>query len=157
MIRSDSDRPTICADCGGQAVARLREVRHANHGARLVSFDSHHEETDPQFVEMMNRVDQFHEQLHALQIEIRRACLAERELPVTFIDVEIDSIKPTACAIRTMIVPTALIQAFGRQSEIRLEARELAGANANVIVDELKAAAVAELPNLRARFEQGRQ
>lgn len=156
MIRNDSDRATICADCHRPAITRQREVRHANTGARFVSMDSHYEETDPRFVEMMNRVDSFHEAVHALQSEVKRACVGNRSLPLTFLDVEIDTIKPTACAIRTMIIPVALITAFGKQSELRLPARELAGVEASGIITELCEAAIGEVANLRARFEQGR-
>lgn len=156
MIKCDSDRTVICATCGLPAICRQREVRHANTGARYLDFDSHYEETDPRFVEMMLRVDGFHERLHALQLEVRRACLSDRSLPVTFLDAEIETVKPTACLVRTTIIPTALVAAFGKQSEIRLPSRDLDGATAEGIIDELKAVATAEQENLRARFEQGR-
>lgn len=156
MIKCDSDRIVRCATCGRDAICRQREVRHPNTGARYLDFDSHWEETDPRFVEMMTRVDTFHERLHELQMEIKRACLSDRNLPITFTDAELESIKPTACLVRTTIIPTALVTAFGKQAEIRLPARELAEATAIAIIDELKAAAMNELENLRARFEQGR-
>lgn len=155
MIKCDSDRTIICADCRRPAISRHREVRHANIGARYIDFDSHYEETDPQFVEMMNRVDSFHERVHALQAVVKKVCLAFHNLSTTFLDAEIETVKPTACAVRTMIIPTALITAYGKQSELRLPARELDSATVDEIVADLLIAAENEVVNLRARFERG--
>jgi hypothetical protein len=150
-INLDVESPVSCS-CGEMAIRRTVQVRHETKGARMVSYDTH----DPNFLgadnlAAMNRMDTFHERLHDLLSELKALSTDDRKLSSgMIIDFDIETIHPDACNVRTDIVSTASIQAFGLRAEVRLTQRPLKEQTAASILADIKEASLPQIERLKA-------
>lgn len=155
MIRAERETPGICADCERPDVTREVDVLNT-HGGRRVTYTTHAASLHhASHTAALERIDRFHERLHTLQRKVLEHLRENRPKGFLVIDCEIESIRPTACAVRTEITPTFTIQAFGLRGSVRLESGPLKGRTVAKIVREFTRAAQAEVAKLQAVRDSG--
>lgn len=155
MIRAEREQPIICETCKKPGVRREVEVVNT-HGGRRVSYDTHNRSLHHgSHAEALERIDKFHERLHTLQHKLRAYLRENRPKGFLVVNCEFKTIRPTACEVRTEIVPTMELQAFGLRGMVRLAARPMKGASAARIARELCNAAGPEVQRLKVIRDSG--
>lgn len=154
MIRLERMNPVTCATCGQQATRSEVEVRYAD-GGRSVVFETHAQSLhDEEFHSALQRINEFHAAVHALQSELRTSIPLKLSSGwMTAID--LGTVTPSACEVRTQIIPAATIKAFSLESEVQLEPQSLIGSTAADILAALTAAAEVKVLEMGERFQRG--
>jgi hypothetical protein len=157
MIKFSAESPVNCETCGKPAIRRTVEVHHPGKGGRMVSYDTHSRcLTDRKHFEALLRVERFHKRVHDLIAQLRALPAADRALkPGRIVDFDFETVHPTACRRRELVIATAIVQAFGLRGEVRLDARPLKGQSAARILRDLRTAAVSVVQYLRRRRDEG--
>lgn len=152
MITYPNDDRVICETCGQTAFQREGDVRHGTVTRRIV-YQTHHQGLETQdHHDVFGRINAFQEQVHKLEAEMNALPEHMKELSSgRIIQFEITSVTPTACEVRTQIVPYVTVRAYGQTEEVKLEPVEIGGS----ILNELKAAAEIAVTKLRLQHERG--
>lgn len=157
MIKIDRESPIICDTCNEPAIRREVYVQHPGEGGRFVVYDTHsnslHEE---EHTAIFNRIENFHAQLHSLEAELNRLSQENKKLEHGWIvKFEFDSVRPTACEVRTHVAPKAAIQAFGFSDEVKLDPQPLKGLSAKNILSRIKEASNSVIEKLKETRDKG--
>jgi hypothetical protein len=157
MIKFSAESPVNCETCGKPAIRRTVEVHHPGKGGRMVSYDTHSRcLTDRKHFEALLRVETFHKRVHDLIAQLRALPVADRALkPGRIVDFDFETVHPTACNRRELVIPTATVQAFGLRGEVRLDARSLKGQSSARILREIGSAASFVVESLHRRRQEG--
>jgi hypothetical protein len=151
MIITEQDSIIPCGSCGEYAVQREFPVRHGT-TTRKVVYQTHHVDmSGEQHHAVYERIDNFHKRAWLLLDELQKA---DGKLPIgRLIEFNIETVKPSACDVRTDIVPTAIVRVAGLMNEVRLAPHPLEGATAEAILVALKVAAEPIATLLNAQYE----
>jgi hypothetical protein len=156
MIKLGVESPVNCERCGGIAYRRTVQVENSK-GSRPVAFDTHKPGlNNEQVLAALGRLDRFHERVHDLEAQLKALTEEDRKLSAGWLHtIELATVRPSACEVRTLIVPEANVQAWGFYRPIRLEPRPLKGASAKSILRDLKAGAEPIIQQMRRDREAG--
>lgn len=142
MIKADIETKIECSTCGKMGI--LREVVVAHNGmARKISYETHHESVlDPEHSDALNRTDEFYRKVLDLVVEFNNLSDATKIVRVEGAagilgDFDIGSQRPSACEVRTTIIPIFTLRTFKKNHEIQLTPRNIDSANFQEILDEV--------------------
>src|SRR5712671_6400540 len=120
MIRAERECSVICDTCQEPAVRRQVEVI-TEHNGRIVVYDTHADSLHhDDHHGAIRRIEEFHDRLHTIEHELRTLMRAEPPKGFLVLWCEINSIRPTACEVRSQIVPRMDIQARGLRAPVEL-------------------------------------
>jgi len=149
MIRAERESPVQCPDCDGPAIRREFQVYD-----RYVNYDTHISDlADIRHHQAINRMKDFHTLARAFMSKLPKTV----ELEIGSIrEFGFETVRPSACKRRELIVITATVRAFGFDEEVKLEARPLKGLRAASVLKQIRQLALEAAQRLKQQFEEGR-
>jgi hypothetical protein len=157
-IRLDIESPVVCEICKKDAVRRTLPVTYGGDGGRQVSFDTHNLSlTEAGFFAAIQRMDDFHRRVHALERELNQTSATNRELDKgLLVRFDIDTVHPSACEVRQFIIATAVVSFRGLKGEVRLEKLPLKGQTVAKILSRIRKAAPPLIAQLQETYDSGK-
>jgi hypothetical protein len=150
-----SDDRATCDDCGQRAVQREVAVRVGTE-TRHVIYQTHHFDfggADHHAVH--ERIAAFHSRAFGLLEKLRALPEAERKLDYgRLVSFDLNTVKPSACAVRSEIIVSATVRVGGCEEEVVLPARPLKGQRVDRILAELRRTAKPLVATLKAKHER---
>lgn len=154
QIHTNSDTVTTCAECGQPCCQREIVVTEDKH-ARRVPYQTHHVDLagDEQSA-VFGRVKKFYARMFELIDELQSIPADDLRLSYgRLLELDLGAVMPSACAIRTEIIPLAMVKVAGQIREIQLDPRALDSATVETILSETKERAEPIAAKLNADYE----
>lgn len=160
-VRIDGEAQVTCLACKKPAI--LREMLLVEDGsARKVSYETHCESViEPAHIAAQGRAEQFYKSVFALIKEFNALPESDKVIESEnggagkLIELDIGSERPSACEVRTVIVPYFSLKTFGREHELKLEPRDLAATALVSLLDEVKLWAAPIIEEAKDRAASG--
>lgn len=139
QIHTNSDTVTTCADCGQPCRQREVVVSHGTN-ARQVPYQTHHVDlAGDEHSAVFERVKNFYARMFELIDELQKTSPDELKLSYgRLMELDLGAVMPSACAVRTEVIPLALVRVAGQFQEIQLDRRALDGLTSETIIPELR-------------------
>lgn len=161
-LRVDGEALITCSHCGEQAIHReITVVSSSGKTARRVPYETHCESViDEQHIAAQTRLLNFYRSVFDL-IEQFEALPADWKVITTasgnavLLELVLGSERPSACEVRTVIIPSFEAKAFGREFDINLPPRTMVGTTTQTLLDEAKTAATSQIDELSDRARRG--
>jgi hypothetical protein len=134
MIKHSDEFQIICSTCGKPGI--LREVVIVESGkSSKISYETHCESVvDPEHIAAQLRIETFYKKVFALMSEFsslpEETKIVRIENPAAggiLQDLTLGSVRPSACEVRSILIPVFELRTFGKEYEIKLEPRQLSG------------------------------
>jgi hypothetical protein len=157
MLQRTTESNVICRVCEQPAIRRTVEVVWPGKGGRQVSYDRHEADTtSAEFRAAEDRLDAFHGRLFDLLSELNRLQKGDKKLSSgQIIRFDADTVHPEACEVRSVIIPTAEIQAFSQTVGVTGKPMGLEGATVEIVLANLKEVAEVQVTKLRQLRNEG--
>lgn len=145
---------TLCTDCNQPCYQREVIVSEGKY-ARQVPFLTHHVDiSSEEHGEVFNRVKVFYTKMFAL-IDMLQAIPSDA-LKLSYgrlIGLDLGAVMPSACAVRTEVIPLAMVRVAGQVREVQLSARVIDSISVEELVSEIKTQAEPIARQLNANYE----
>ena len=158
MIRIDGEIYKTCDDCGEKSIIREMTIV-GNSEARRISYETHSDSiVHSDHIEALHRAEHFYQIIFSLIDEFKRLNETERIVHLgdcagIITELDFGSVRPSACNIRTIIIPYFTLKTFSKEYELRLEARDL---SATKLVDLLSDAKKQAESIIKEAFERNK-
>jgi len=158
VIKAENENLTKCASCGKPAIRRQVFVHHPGLGGRFVVYETHSDSMgNEEHGAALRRCDDFHLALYKSISSLRLIDRSKLTLAIGIIqDIELASVMPSACEVRSFVKPLITVRAFDREQTLELPARELASIDADALIKEAKIAASEVTIRIKTEKEAGR-